>query len=108
MQSRDRSVSSPLLEDPWLVLGDHEFHSRLLIGLEQYNSVALIQQILEAANVQVLITTFDLESSRSGLLFADLANAFPPEDYTWIGTTCFARTAEHAITVARMLKQSLD
>jgi thiazole synthase len=108
MASKAQPTSNALLEDPWLVLGNYQFHSRLLFGLEQYSSVAMIRQILEAGNAQVLITTFDLEGSRPGILFSDLANAFPPEEYIWIGTTSFAKTAEEAITVAKMLKQSLD
>ena len=92
---------------PWLTLGEHRFYSRLLVGIEQYDSPTTIREILEATKSQVFITTFDLENARSSILLSDLATELPLDNYIWIGTTSFAHSAKDAIVTARLLKQSL-
>lgn len=108
MEQRDlQSTNSFPLGEPWLILGERRFYSRLLIGIEQYDSPALVKQVIESARVEMLTVTFDLEGSREGLPLAKLAETIPIEEYTLIGTTSFARSAAEAITVAKMLRQSL-
>jgi thiazole synthase len=91
---------------PWLSVGGQHFCSRLLVGIEQYDSIPLIRQVLEASNADVFITTVDPNGKRGSLLLADLADEIPLEKYTWIGTTSFARSAEDALRTVEILRQS--
>jgi thiazole synthase len=91
-------------DEPWLVLGKEIFRSRLLVGVEQYESASMVRQVLEASGSDVFITTIDLDQDRSSLLLTDLADELPLTDFRWIGTTSFARSADSAIKTARMLR----
>lgn len=91
-------------DEPWLVLGEERFHSRLLVGIEQYDSAPLVRRVLEASGSDVFITTMDPDNQRSSLLLTDLADELPMTEYRWIGTTSFARSAESALKTARMLR----
>jgi thiazole synthase len=92
------------LDEPWLILGEQRFQSRLLVGIEQYSSAAEVRRVLEASGSDVFITTMDPDNHRSSLLLTDLSDELPMSDYRWIGTTSFARSAESALRTARMLR----
>lgn len=92
------------VKEPWLRLGDEHFRSRLLVGIEQYDSPTLVRQVLDASGSDVFITTMDPDNQRSSLLLTDLVDELPPIDFHWIGTTSFARSAESALKTARMLR----
>ncbi|MEU7786436.1 MULTISPECIES: HisA/HisF-related TIM barrel protein [unclassified Amycolatopsis] len=94
-------------DEPWLKIGAREFRSRILVGIEQYDSVPLVRDVLNAAGADVFITTVDPDNRRSSLLLMDLADELPLDDFTWIGTTSFARTKESALRSARILRDSL-
>jgi thiazole synthase len=91
-------------DEPWLVLGGQIFRSRLLVGIEQYESVSVVRQLLEASGSDVFITTIDLDQDRSSLLLTDLVDELPLTDFRWIGTTSLARSAKSALRTARMLR----
>ncbi|WP_434599744.1 HisA/HisF-related TIM barrel protein [Streptomyces sp. A5-4] len=91
---------------PWLSLGGREFHSRLILGIEQYTDATLVSEVLRAAGADVFITTFDLEQTRPSLLMSDLDETVGLDDYVWIGTTSFARSREDALLTARRLRES--
>lgn len=103
----EKSSGMSLTAKPWLTINGQQFYSRLLVGIEQYDSPVQIREILEATESQVFITTFDLESTRSSILLSDLACELPIQSYIWVGTTSFARSAKDALTTARLLQQSL-
>jgi thiazole synthase len=92
------------LDEPWLVLDGQSFHSRLLVGIEQYESVSMVRQVLEASESDVFITTMDPDNHRSSLLLTDLVEEIPTTDFRWIGTTSFARSPDSALKTARMLR----
>ncbi len=92
--------------EPWLRIGAHEFHSRLLLGVEQYDDPALVGRVLEGSGADVFITTFDLERSRNSLLLSDLAREIDLDRFTWIGTTSFSHTSADAVTTARYLRSA--
>jgi thiazole synthase len=92
------------LDEPWLVLGEQRFRSRLLVGIEQYESASLVRQVLQASGSDVFITTMDPDNHRSSLLLTDLVDELPTSAYHWIGTTSFARSAESALKTALMLR----
>lgn len=93
--------------EPWLRLGDREFRSRLLVGIEQYTSPALVGEVLRASGADVFITTYDLERTRSSLLLSDLDRHLDLDAYLWIGTTSFAHSAQDAVRTARRLRSAL-
>lgn len=94
-------------DDPWLTIGNREFRSRVLVGIEQYDSVPLVRDVLAAAGADVFITTVDPDNRRSSLLLMDLENELPLDRFVWIGTTSFARSKESAIRSAHILRDSL-
>jgi len=91
---------------PWLEAGGEAFRSRLLVGIEQYESASLVGQVLDASGSDVFITTMDPSNQRSSLLLSDVVEELPARDFRWIGTTSFARSAADALTTARMLRDS--
>jgi thiazole synthase len=93
-------------EEPWLTVGKYRFRSRILVGIEQYQSIPLIKQVLQASGADVFITTVDPDGMRSSLLLSDLAEEIPLEAYTWIGTTSFARSADSALRTVEILRRT--
>ena len=99
--------SRPASDEPWLVIGDQKFRSRLIVGIEQYDSVSLVRDVLAATGADVFITTLDPDSRRSSLLLSDLDEALTLDRFVWVGTTSFSRTKQSALRTARILRQSL-
>lgn len=96
------------LAQPWLEIGERRFRSRLLVGIEQYDSVETVRDVLTATGADVFITTVDPDNRRSSLLLSDLDEVMPLENFIWIGTTSFARSKESALRTADILRNSLD
>jgi len=94
-------------EEPWLRIGEAEFRSRLIVGIEQYDSVTDVKNVLEATGADVFITTVDPDSRRSSLLLSDLDEVLPLDRFVWIGTTSFSRSKESALRTAQILRDSL-
>lgn len=94
-------------DETWLRIGNQEFRARVIVGIEQYDSVPLVRDILRAVGADVFITTVDPDNRRSSLLLMDLDNELPLEDFIWIGTTSFARSKESAIQTAHIIRESL-
>jgi thiazole synthase len=94
-------------DQPWLEIGDHKFRSRLIVGIEQYDSVPVVRDVLIATGADVFITTVDSDNRRASLLLSDLDAELPLDDFIWIGTTSFARSKENAVRTARILRDSL-
>lgn len=106
------AVHSNVLDDnlsratPWLKLQDCAFHSRLIIGIEQYTSAVLVGAVLDAAGSDVFITTLDLEQARPSLLLSDVADVLEIARFVRVGTTSFATSREVAVHTARLLRSS--
>nr|AXL05638.1 thiamine biosynthesis protein ThiG [uncultured bacterium] len=95
------------LETPWLEIGDVKFRSRLIVGIEQYDSITTVKNVLEATGADVFITTVDPDNRRASLLLSDLDAVLPLDRFAWIGTTSFARSKESALRTAEILRDSL-
>ncbi|GAA4473522.1 HisA/HisF-related TIM barrel protein [Phytohabitans houttuyneae] len=91
----------------WLDVAGHRLQSRLIIGIEQYDSAQVVGEVLTAAGADVLIMTVDTDNDRPSILLADLADALPLSNFVWIGTTSFARSVEAAVWTAHVLNSSL-
>jgi len=96
----------PELDEPWLEIGDAKFRSRLIVGIEQYDSVTVVRDILEATGADVFITTVDPDNRRSSLLLSDLDAIMPLDRFVWIGTTSFSRSKQSALRTAEILRDS--
>ncbi|WP_033325736.1 thiamine biosynthesis protein ThiG [Streptomyces yerevanensis] len=102
-----RSSFSPPPGDPWLTIGEHTFRSRLIVGIEQYDSVSVVRDVLTITGADVFITTVDPDNRRSSLLLSDLDNAIDLDRFVWIGTTSFSRSKDSALRTAAILRDSL-
>jgi len=96
-------ATAPAPAEPWLVVGDRQFRSRLIVGIEQYESPVFIRQVLEATAADVFITTLDPDNRRASVLLSDLDGEMDLDSYIWIGTTSFARTADSALLTVQIL-----
>lgn len=96
-----------VVDDPWLQIGDAQFRSRLIVGIEQYDSVDVVRDILTTTGADVFITTVDPDNRRSSLLLSDLDAVLPLDRFVWIGTTSFARSKESALRTAEILRDSM-
>jgi thiazole synthase len=103
------SVISPStgIDEPWLEIGEAKLRSRLIVGIEQYDSVTVVRDVLEATGADVFITTVDPDNRKSSLLLSDLDAILPLDRFVWIGTTSFSRSKESALRTAEILRDSL-
>lgn len=92
--------------EPWLRIGTREFRSRLIVGIEQYDSVSVVRDVLTVTDADIFITTVDPDNRRSSLLLSDLDAVLDLDRFTWIGTTSFARSKEGALRTADVLRDS--
>jgi thiazole synthase len=95
------------LDEPWLEIGDAKFCSRLIVGIEQYDSVTVVRDVLEATGADVFITTVDPDNRKSSLLLSDLDAILPLDRFVWVGTTSFSRSKDSALRTAQILRDSL-
>jgi len=96
-----------IVDEPWLEVGDAKFRSRLIVGIEQYDSPEVVRDILVASGADVFITTVDPDNRRSSLLLSDLDAVLPLDRFIWIGTTSFSRSKASALRTAAILRDSL-
>lgn len=97
----------PVAQEPWLVIAGRAFTSRIIVGIEQYDDVDMVRNVLAASGGDVFITTVDPDNRRSSLLLSDLDAALSLDDFVWIGTTSFARSKDAALRTARILRDTL-
>jgi thiazole synthase len=93
--------------EPWLEIGEAKFRSRLIVGIEQYDSVDVVRDVLEATGADVFITTVDPDNRKSSLLLSDLDAVMPLDQFVWVGTTSFSRSKESALRTAEILRDAL-
>lgn len=101
-------AENTMVDSPWLEVGDAKFRSRLIVGIEQYDDVEVVRDVLETTGADVFITTVDPDSRRSSLLLSDLDQVLPLDRFIWIGTTSFSRSKDSALRTARILRDSLQ
>jgi thiazole synthase len=93
-------------EDSPLVLGDHTFRSRLIVGTGKYTTFELMQKCLDAAAAEVVTVAVRRErlvdaQGRNILDFIDLSK------FTILPNTAGCFTAEDAVRVARLGREIL-
>jgi len=99
-------MSTELASDSPLVLGSHEFTSRLIVGTGKYATFELMRECLEASAADVITVAVRRErlvdaEGRNILDFIDL------ERYTILPNTAGCFNAEDAVRTARMGREIL-
>lgn len=103
----DSPTESRVDANPWLEVAGRQLRSRLIVGIEHYDSADVAGQVLNAAGADVIIVTTDTDNERPSLLLTDLERTVRLEDFAWIGTTSFARSRTAVIRTAHVLKESM-
>lgn len=90
-----------------LVLGSHEFESRLIVGTGKYRTYELMQACLEASGAEVITVAVRRErlvdaEGRNILEFIDLGR------YTILPNTAGCFSADEAVRVARLGREILE
>ena len=101
-------VESRVEAEPWLEVAGQQLRSRLIVGIEHYDSAAVAGQVLSAAGADVIIVTTDTDNEQASLMLADLEEHLQLSEYVWVGTTSFARSRAAAIRTAHILRESLE
>src|SRR5438874_2557925 len=99
-------MATAIRADAPLVLGSHQFESRLIVGTGKYVTYDLMRNCLEASGSEVITVAVRRErlidkEGRSILEFIDLSR------YTILPNTAGCFTADDAIRVARMGREIL-
>ncbi len=87
-----------------LVIGGHEFSSRLLTGTGKFSSKRLITPMLAASGssmITVALRRVDPSADREGNILSHI-----PDSVTLLPNTSGARTAEEAIRIARIAREA--
>lgn len=88
------------INDDKLVLGNHEFNSRFILGSGKF-SLNLIKQVVENANVDIVTLALRRANSKDTESILD----YIPKNVTLLPNTSGARNAEEAIRIARLSKE---
>ena len=82
-----------------LILGGHEFDSRLLLGTGKLGSNDILPEVIKASNSEIItmaIRRVDLDNPNENIL------TYIPKNMTILPNTSGARTAEEAVRIARL------
>ena len=85
-----------------LILGGHEFDSRLLIGTGKYGSNEILPKVIEESGSEIItmaLRRVDLDNSNENIL------TYVPKDMTILPNTSGATTAEEAVRIARISRK---
>jgi thiazole synthase len=92
---------------PWLVVNNYNLRSRLIVGIEQYNSPEVVRDVFIGSNSELLIVTVDKRKVRRGLPLTALLDYLKDLSPVLVGTTCYAGSSDEAVLTARLLRDSL-
>ena len=85
-----------------LILGGHEFNSRLLIGTGKYGSNEILPKVIEESGSEIItmaLRRVDLDNSNENIL------TYIPKEMTILPNTSGATTAEEAVRIARISRR---
>lgn len=85
-----------------LILGGHEFNSRLLIGTGKYGSNEILPKVIEESGSEIItmaLRRVDLDNTNENIL------TYIPKGMTILPNTSGATTAEEAIRIARISRR---
>ena len=85
-----------------LILGGHEFSSRLLIGTGKFGSNEILPDVIKASNSQIItmaIRKVDLDNPKENIL------TYIPKEMTILPNTSGATNAEEAVRIARISRK---
>lgn len=85
-----------------LILGGHEFSSRLLIGTGKYGSNEILPKVIDESGSEIItmaLRRVDLDNCNENIL------TYIPENMTILPNTSGATTAEEAVRIARISRK---
>lgn len=85
-----------------LILGGHEFNSRLLIGTGKYGSNEILPKVIEESGSEIItmaLRRVDLDNINENIL------TYIPKEMTILPNTSGATTAEEAVRIARISRR---
>ena len=85
-----------------LILGGHEFDSRLLIGTGKFGSNDILPEVIKASNSEIItmaIRRVDLDNPNENIL------TYIPKNMTILPNTSGATNAEEAVRIARISRK---
>lgn len=85
-----------------LILGGHEFNSRLLVGTGKYGSNEILPKVIEESGSEIItmaLRRVDLDNINENIL------TYIPKDMTILPNTSGATTAEEAVRIARISRK---
>ena len=85
-----------------LILGGHEFDSRLLIGTGKFGSNDILPEVIKASNSEIItmaIRRVDLDNPNENIL------TYIPKEMTILPNTSGATNAEEAVRIARISRK---
>lgn len=85
-----------------LILGGHEFDSRLLIGTGKYGSNEILPKVIEESGSEIItmaLRRVDLDNYNENIL------TYVPKNMTILPNTSGATTAEEAVRIARISRK---
>lgn len=90
-----------------MVLNSCTLYSRLLVGIERYDSPEVVREVLAGADSELLIVTVGDRHTTLGLPLTTVLDELQDLNPTLVGTTCHAQSAGEAVSVARLLRDSV-
>ena len=87
-----------------LIIAGREFDSRLLLGTGKFSSTQMLRDVLAVAGVDIVTVALrraDLRNPED-----DFLSTINPKDYLFLPNTSGARTAEEAVRIARLGKET--
>ena len=88
------------MNDDTLIIGGHEFHSRLILGSGKY-SLNLIEAAVKDAGAEIITLAVRRANTKEEENILD----FIPEGVTLLPNTSGARNAEEAVRIARLARE---
>lgn len=97
----DRGTSTPATASDLLIIGDRQFHSRLMTGTGKYPNLEMMQQSIAASGCQIVtVAVRRIQTKAPG--HEGLAEALDWQKVWMLPNTAGCKTAEEAIRVARL------
>ncbi len=85
-----------------LVLGGHEFNSRLLVGTGKYGSNNILPEVIKESGSEIItmaLRRVDLDNKQENIL------TYIPKEMTILPNTSGATNAEEAVRIARISRK---
>lgn len=105
--SSDQALAEDLADDP-LLLGNHRFSSRLMVGTGKYQNFAQTRAAIDASGAQVVTVAIRRSNIGQDANAPNLLDVLPPTHFTILPNTAGCYTAQDAVRTLRLARDLLD